>query len=377
MKRKYSAIIVMLLLLAMLTGCGPDAQPHEPNITESTLQQAPTTDPASDTSTEPSGTEPVPTEKENEVPVETEPALPTETAPEESTQPTQPDPVEPTPTEPTVPVKPQPTTPAEPTEAEKPKPTDPPVTTVPPTEPVPSESEVHHHVYTDKVVKPTCTKVGYTVHTCQCGDSYTDSKTPIAAHSYQATTVAPTLWMQGYTTYTCSECRDSYTDDYTTISDAEKDTFVEEVRAAALKYLNQYRVEHGSTSIPALPKLTQVADYRAVQLQTNYAHSPPDLREATAYYQYGEYITPESWDPSEYYYDFPGQEAIGRGTWIGTADEIGQRIAKAFRNSSAHWAYVGSAEYSHIALGICYNPSATGSYYWTICIFVTTTDRYG
>ena len=74
---------------------------------------------------------------------------------------------------------------------------------------------------------------------------------------------------------------------------------------------------------------------------------------------------------------FPGREALGRGNWVGDADEIGKEIAKGFRNSSKHWAYVGSADYSYMAVGVRYSASATGGYHWTVCVFVTDTNEYG
>ena len=41
------------------------------------------------------------------------------------------------------------------------------------------------HSYNSVVTKPTCTKDGYTTHTCtKCGDSYTDATTPKTGHSY-------------------------------------------------------------------------------------------------------------------------------------------------------------------------------------------------
>ena len=41
------------------------------------------------------------------------------------------------------------------------------------------------HDYTDKVVKPTCEKVGYTLHTCKnCNDSYKDHQTKTLLHWY-------------------------------------------------------------------------------------------------------------------------------------------------------------------------------------------------
>ena len=43
----------------------------------------------------------------------------------------------------------------------------------------------HTHSYTEKVVAPTCTQNGYTVHTCTiCGISYNDSETAALGHNY-------------------------------------------------------------------------------------------------------------------------------------------------------------------------------------------------
>lgn len=370
MKRNLKATVVILLLLAILTSCSSNGQPLEPNTTENTVQQNPTTEPATDFITEPSDPETAPTEKENEVLQETE--LPETTA---ATEPSEPEVTEPVETEPAVmeppKVDPKPE-PTKPTESSAPKPTQPKPSTPPSTEPA-----KHTHQYTAKVVKPTCTKGGYTVHTCSCDDSYTDSKTSPGEHSYDKETVKPTMWQQGYTVYTCTVCKDSYKDDYINISDDDRQAFVEDVRVATAKYLNQYREDQGSPSAPILPGLSKVANYRAKQIRTNFAHSTADLREAAAYYQYGEYIAPEDWDPSEYYYYFPAREALGRGNWVGTADEIGQKIAKAMRNSSGHWAYVGSADYSYMAVGVRYSASATGGYHWTVCVFVTNTNEYG
>lgn len=47
-----------------------------------------------------------------------------------------------------------------------------------------SENAPHEHAYTAVVSAPTCTKQGYTTHTCACGDSYVDSYTDQTGHSY-------------------------------------------------------------------------------------------------------------------------------------------------------------------------------------------------
>lgn len=41
----------------------------------------------------------------------------------------------------------------------------------------------HTHSYETKVVSPTCTEGGYTLHTCSCGESYKDSETQALGHN--------------------------------------------------------------------------------------------------------------------------------------------------------------------------------------------------
>ena len=62
----------------------------------------------------------------------------------------------------------------------------------------------HAHSYTATVVAPTCTKGGYTLHQCSCGDSYQDTATPALGHDYQTSTVAATTEAQGYTLHRCA-----------------------------------------------------------------------------------------------------------------------------------------------------------------------------
>jgi len=72
----------------------------------------------------------------------------------------------------------------------------------------------HKHAYKDTVVAPTCEKGGYTVHSCDCGHSYSDKETKATGHSYTEKVVAPTTSAQGYTLHTCSKCGTSYKDNY-------------------------------------------------------------------------------------------------------------------------------------------------------------------
>ena len=42
----------------------------------------------------------------------------------------------------------------------------------------------HTHKYTDVVTAPTCTQIGYTLHTCECGDVVTDTYVEKLGHSF-------------------------------------------------------------------------------------------------------------------------------------------------------------------------------------------------
>ncbi len=71
----------------------------------------------------------------------------------------------------------------------------------------------HVHDYTVEIVAPTCTSLGYTIHTCACGHSYKTDYIAAVGHSYEETVIDPTCTTMGYTVYACS-CGDSYTDRY-------------------------------------------------------------------------------------------------------------------------------------------------------------------
>ena len=136
-----------------------------------------------------------------------------------------------------------------------------------------------------------------------------------------------------------------------------------EVASLVAAYINQYR----SSPATVLPELSNVASYRANQLVTNFAHS--DGIDACNALQYGEFVdmTLYGMSESDSYYQGYNREAIAKGNWVGTADEIAQRIATGFKNSSSHWSYLGSSEYSYIAVGCIYD-EASSMWYCCICV---------
>ena len=77
----------------------------------------------------------------------------------------------------------------------------------------------HTHKYKKDVTHPTCLEGGSTTFTCECGDTYVGDYTDPKGHNYKKLEVAPTCLETGYTSHTCTRCGDSYTDSETPISD--------------------------------------------------------------------------------------------------------------------------------------------------------------
>lgn len=75
-----------------------------------------------------------------------------------------------------------------------------------------SKGEVEH-AYSLEVVPPTCIQQGYTVYTCECGDSYKDDYVDAVPHDYDILVTAPTCAQDGFSTYTCKVCGETKTDD--------------------------------------------------------------------------------------------------------------------------------------------------------------------
>lgn len=72
------------------------------------------------------------------------------------------------------------------------------------------------HDYKATVTPATCKAMGHTVYTCsRCGDSYTGDYTDVTDHHYHGAVTAPACEKMGFTTYTCADCGAVYTSDYT------------------------------------------------------------------------------------------------------------------------------------------------------------------
>ncbi len=124
-----------------------------------------------------------------------------------------------------------------------------------------------------------------------------------------------------------------------------------DIEKLVIEKVNAYRIAQGDTAATVLPRLTEVARYRAKELTTNFEHRAE--QHVSTELKYGQYIDLAPYGmPNDSYYHGYSREAIGMGDWFGTAENMSDRIASGFQNSQKHWLYVGSSEYKYIAVGI-------------------------
>lgn len=141
-----------------------------------------------------------------------------------------------------------------------------------------------------------------------------------------------------------------------------------EVQRLTAQYINEYR----STPMTVLPGLTKVAEYRSRQLITNFSHD--EDADVCTQLQYGEYVDMGKYGyPEDSYYRGFNREAIAKGNWTGTADDVARKIAEGFKNSPNHWKYLSSDEYRYMAVGCTYD-KATQKWYCCVCI---SAENYG
>lgn len=148
--------------------------------------------------------------------------------------------------------------------------------------------------------------------------------------------------------------------------------FKRQIASYAVQYINAYR----GSPCTVLSGMSQVAQYRASQLTWNYGHSTTDKRAALAYYEYGRFIDATEFgdDASNSYWEADSAEAICAGFYGTDPEAMGKRIADLIRNSSGHWSYISSSEYSYIGVGVEYREDS--EYGWYACVMVGSVD-YG
>ena len=142
------------------------------------------------------------------------------------------------------------------------------------------------------------------------------------------------------------------------------------VAQRVLEYINQYR----SSPATRLSGLTEYAQYRSRQLVSNFAHNTADQRAAATALQYGEYVDPSVFGGSgQPYYRANAREAIAKAGYVGTIDEVAQKLATLVKNSPNHWNYIGDSQYCYIAVGVTYE---SDMWYCAITVASENTDDY-
>ncbi len=86
-------------------------------------------------------------------------------------------------------------------------------TTAPSINNVQATDSTHAHKYVTTENLATCTKDGYTLHTCSCGDSYFDNRTVANGHNYGEweITIEPTTTTTGVAERKCLKCGEKET----------------------------------------------------------------------------------------------------------------------------------------------------------------------
>jgi hypothetical protein len=178
----------------------------------------------------------------------------------------------------------------------------------------------------------------------------------------------------------------------------ESDEYARLLANRLLYYINLIRVEEGNLPAQMLPNMTALAEYRAVQLSTNFAHDSSDISAAATALKYGQYnyteithIDPETWEVihtgeyREYYAPCCG-EAIGKGGHrvsvfgndIKYLDKRAAEIAQGYHESEGHWdplgGGIGDKDMVYISIGFYIDIENEWSYN---CVCTSPTDIYG
>ena len=224
----------------------------------------------------------------------------------------------------------------------------------------------HSHSYSSKTVKATCTSGGYTVHTCSCGASYTDSYTDATGHRWSdwKTVKKATTSSEGRKQRTCSSC--GKTESKTIAKVKSSSTSGGHRITGARKAVYSYRGMDSFSSVnlvdlinaerakEGLGKLEWTADglTRAVREDPDAAEVYEDYFDSNG--NFNPYIDPEVREPLEgaqkmanmgyaTHGNGVGCSCVGASEGASTIEEALRRQIKAYMNSPEHRAILMNA----------------------------------
>ena len=254
-----------------------------------------------------------------------------------------------------------------------------------------SSTPSHSHSYSSKTVKATCTSGGYTVHTCSCGASYTDSYTDATGHRWSdwKTVKKATTSSEGRKQRTCNSC--GKTESKTIAKVQGSSTSGGHRITGARKAVYSYRGDHGDKwsnvnlvdlineerAKEGLGKLEWTAD-----VLTRLVKDDPDIADAYSDYfdsngKFNPYIDPEVREPLEgaqkmanmgyaTHGNGVGCHCVGASEGASTIEEALRRQIKAYMNSSEHRAILMNAG-SH-SVTAAYAIDSNGTVYTAILV---------
>ena len=229
-----------------------------------------------------------------------------------------------------------------------------------------SSTPSHSHSYSSKTVKATCTSGGYTVHTCSCGASYTDSYTDATGHRWSdwKTVKKATTSSEGRKQRTCSSC--GKTESKTIAKVQGSSTSGGHRITGARKAVYSYRGMDSFSSVnlvdlinaerakEGLGKLEWTADglTRAVREDPDAAEVYEDYFDSNG--NFNPYIDPEVREPLEgaqkmanmgyaTHGNGVGCSCVGASEGASTIEEALRRQIKAYMNSPEHRAILMNA----------------------------------
>lgn len=201
----------------------------------------------------------------------------------------------------------------------------------------------HTHSYTEKVVEPTCTTDGYTLHECSCGKSYKDNTVPKKGHSFGEWTVTKqaTVSAEGEKTRKCSVCGAAETEKIAKLA------YVPEgEKGEVLRLVNAERANAGLSALEYRADVQSAADTRANETTQLFDHVRPD--------------------GSSCFTVLDGIKKTAAGENIAEYYETPAQVMNGWMNSPDHKSNILNAKFTGLAVGIA---EKDGKKYW-VQIFV-------
>lgn len=201
----------------------------------------------------------------------------------------------------------------------------------------------HTHSYTEKVIEPTCTADGYTLHECSCGKSYKDKNVSKKGHSFGewSVTKQATVSSEGEKTRKCSVCGAAETEKIAKLAYSPAGE-----KNEILRLVNEERAKAGLSALEYRADAQSAADIRANEIVTVFDHTRPD--------------------GSSCFTVLDGIKKTAAGENIAEYYQTPAQVMDGWMNSSGHKANILNDKFTGLAVGIA---ESGGKKYW-VQIFV-------